>query len=209
MMLKLLLSPLDRGHQLAGDGTALPCRRGLPLAQCEHGSGLPLDLSLSAPPPRRHRRPLRPGAGPVRRSRAGAPRPRRPRRHQAAASASKHKAMSYDRMGPRIEELEAEVAAMLAEAEAADAAEDAAFGEDKRVTRSQQSWRPRSVAWPSCAPPRSPSRPRRGRGQRKRPRKRPPKAVSARKRSKPPVPQRPRARRVGTAQRTSPTPSHG
>ena len=40
--------------------------------------------------------------------------------------------MSYDRMGPRIEELEAEVAAMLAEAEAADAAEDAAFGEDKR-----------------------------------------------------------------------------
>ena len=48
------------------------------------------------------------------------------------ASASKHKAMSYDRMGPRIEELEAEVAAMLAEAEAADAAEDAAFGEDKR-----------------------------------------------------------------------------
>ena len=48
------------------------------------------------------------------------------------ASATKHKAMSYDRMGPRIEELEAEVAAMLAEAEAADAAEDAAFGEDKR-----------------------------------------------------------------------------
>ena len=48
------------------------------------------------------------------------------------ASASKHKAMSYDRMGPRIEELEAQVAAMLAEAEAADAAEDAEFGEDKR-----------------------------------------------------------------------------
>jgi transposase len=48
------------------------------------------------------------------------------------ASASKHKAMSYDRMGPRIEELEAEVAAMLAEAEATDAAEDEAFGEDKR-----------------------------------------------------------------------------
>jgi len=48
------------------------------------------------------------------------------------ASASKHKAMSYDRMGPRIEELEAQVAAMLAEAEATDAAEDEAFGEDKR-----------------------------------------------------------------------------
>ncbi len=48
------------------------------------------------------------------------------------ASASRHKAMSYDRMGPRIDELEAEVAAMLAEAEATDAAEDEAFGEDKR-----------------------------------------------------------------------------
>jgi transposase len=48
------------------------------------------------------------------------------------ASASKHKAMSYDRMGPRIEELEAQVAAMLAEAEAADAADDEAFGEGKR-----------------------------------------------------------------------------
>jgi transposase len=48
------------------------------------------------------------------------------------ASASRHKAMSYDRMGPRIEELEAQVAAMLAEAEATDLAEDEAFGEDKR-----------------------------------------------------------------------------
>src|SRR5271170_5224888 len=48
------------------------------------------------------------------------------------ASASKHKAMSYDRMGPRIEELETQVAAILAEAEATDVAEDAEFGEDKR-----------------------------------------------------------------------------
>ena len=48
------------------------------------------------------------------------------------ASASKHKAMSYDRMGPRIEELEAQVAAMLAEAEATDLAEDEEFGEDRR-----------------------------------------------------------------------------
>jgi transposase len=48
------------------------------------------------------------------------------------ASASKHKAMSHDRMGPRIEALEAEVAALLAEAEAADRAEDEEFGEDKR-----------------------------------------------------------------------------
>ena len=48
------------------------------------------------------------------------------------ASASRHKAMSYDRMRPRIEELEAQVAAMLAEAEATDLAEDEEFGEDKR-----------------------------------------------------------------------------
>src|SRR5680860_982254 len=44
------------------------------------------------------------------------------------AAASRHKAMSYDRLGPRIEVLEAEVAAMLAEAEAA----DEAFGADRR-----------------------------------------------------------------------------
>jgi transposase len=45
------------------------------------------------------------------------------------ASASRHKAMSHDRMGPRIEALEEEVRAILAEAEAADAAEDAEFGD--------------------------------------------------------------------------------
>jgi transposase len=48
------------------------------------------------------------------------------------ASASKHKAMSYDRLGPRIEQLEAEVAAILAEAEATDRAEDKEFGSDRR-----------------------------------------------------------------------------
>ncbi|MDF1597900.1 MAG: IS1182 family transposase [Acidimicrobiia bacterium] len=48
------------------------------------------------------------------------------------ASASRHKAMSYGRLGPRIEQLEAEVAAILAEAEAVDRAEDDEFGEDRR-----------------------------------------------------------------------------
>jgi len=48
------------------------------------------------------------------------------------ASASRHKAMSYSRLGPRIEHLEAEVAAILAEAEATDLAEDEEFGEDNR-----------------------------------------------------------------------------
>ena len=47
------------------------------------------------------------------------------------ANASKHKAMSYERMDKRAEELEAEVAAWMSAAEAADAEEDAAFGRDK------------------------------------------------------------------------------
>jgi transposase len=47
------------------------------------------------------------------------------------ANASKHKAMSYERMKKREAELKAEVARMLAAAEAADAEEDAAFGRDK------------------------------------------------------------------------------
>jgi transposase len=48
------------------------------------------------------------------------------------ASASKHTAMSYGRLVTRIPEVEAEVAKLLAEAEAIDAAEDAEFGADMR-----------------------------------------------------------------------------
>lgn len=48
------------------------------------------------------------------------------------AAASRHKAMSYDRMARRVEELRQEVTAMLAEAEATDAAEDEEFGDDRR-----------------------------------------------------------------------------
>jgi transposase len=48
------------------------------------------------------------------------------------ANASKHKAMSYARMTKREAELAAEVAGWLKAAEAADAAEDQAFGADKR-----------------------------------------------------------------------------
>src|SRR6187551_3786117 len=48
------------------------------------------------------------------------------------ANASKHKAMSYARMKKREAELKAEVACMLAAAEAADAQEDETFGKDKR-----------------------------------------------------------------------------
>jgi transposase len=47
------------------------------------------------------------------------------------ANASKRKAMSYERMGNRAAELEAEVAKWMSTAEAADAEEDKAFGRDK------------------------------------------------------------------------------
>lgn len=48
------------------------------------------------------------------------------------ANASKHKAMSYQRMGEKQQQLRDEVRQLLAEAEAADAAEDAAYGRDRR-----------------------------------------------------------------------------
>lgn len=48
------------------------------------------------------------------------------------ANASKHKAMSYGRMGEKQRQLREEVNGLLAQAEAADAAEDAAYGRDRR-----------------------------------------------------------------------------
>ena len=48
------------------------------------------------------------------------------------ANASKHKAMSYARMGPAEADLAAEVEGWLAQAEGADAQEDAALGADRR-----------------------------------------------------------------------------
>jgi hypothetical protein len=48
------------------------------------------------------------------------------------ANASKHKAMSYERMEARAAELEAEVAKWLAAAEAADSEEDKIHGQDKQ-----------------------------------------------------------------------------
>ena len=48
------------------------------------------------------------------------------------ANASKHKAMSYDHIVPKIEQLEGEVKSLLEEAERADQAEDEAFGCDRR-----------------------------------------------------------------------------
>ncbi len=48
------------------------------------------------------------------------------------AAASEHKAMSYERLGPRIDQLREEVADLLAQAEATDQAEDTEFGVDRR-----------------------------------------------------------------------------
>jgi len=48
------------------------------------------------------------------------------------ANASKHKAMSYERMEARATQLEAEVAKWLAAAEAADSEEDKHYGSDKQ-----------------------------------------------------------------------------
>jgi transposase len=48
------------------------------------------------------------------------------------ANASKHKAMSYDRIRDKQRQLRAEVQDLLAQAEAADAAEDAEYGADRR-----------------------------------------------------------------------------
>jgi transposase len=48
------------------------------------------------------------------------------------ANASKHKAMSYDRMGEKQRQLRAEVTRLLDQAAAADAAEDAEFGPNRR-----------------------------------------------------------------------------
>lgn len=48
------------------------------------------------------------------------------------ANASKHKAMSYDRMGTKTRQLRDEVRQLLAQAEATDTAEDATYGVDQR-----------------------------------------------------------------------------
>ena len=48
------------------------------------------------------------------------------------ANASKHKAMSYGRMGEAEQKLEQEIAALLAQAQQVDAAEDAQYGKGKR-----------------------------------------------------------------------------
>jgi transposase len=59
------------------------------------------------------------------------------------ASASKHKAMSYGRMRQEDQRLRAEIAALLATADAVDAAEDAAHGPDMRGDELPAEWQRR------------------------------------------------------------------
>src|SRR5712671_338818 len=70
------------------------------------------------------------------------------------ANASKHKAMSYERMEKRAAELEAEVAKWLSAAEAADATEDKLHGRDKPARRCRLGSPTRSGAPRGSAKPR-------------------------------------------------------
>jgi|SRR5262244_2459845 len=65
------------------------------------------------------------------------------------ASASKHKAMSYDRLQEKERQIRAEVRELLAQAEAADAEEDALYGAEQRG----EEWPRRVAAW-LCQEPR-------------------------------------------------------
>lgn len=83
------------------------------------------------------------------------------------ANASKHKAMSYNRLVEKEERLEAEIAGLeaaaaglLADAEALDAAEDERFGPDGKDTDLPAELDRRESAWPGCRPPARRSRPR-------------------------------------------------
>ena len=59
------------------------------------------------------------------------------------ANASKHKAMSYDRMDKTIQQLEAEVKQLLEEAKTVDENEDARYGKGKRIEELPQDLRRR------------------------------------------------------------------
>ena len=125
------------------------------------------------------------------------------------ANASKHKAMSYERMAKRAAELEAEVARWMSAAEAADAEEDRAFGRDKSGEECPNGWPTRRSA-PRRSGRRRPNwRPRRKRPPRPKPKRGPrlrrdEKPRAARNRESPP-PHPPKSL-IPKRKRTSPTP---
>ena len=85
------------------------------------------------------------------------------------ANASKRKAMSHGRMGPRRSVLEEEIAELLAAAEAADAAEDARYGEDVRGDELPEELKRREIVWRRSGRRRRAWRRRRGSGTRRGP----------------------------------------
>jgi hypothetical protein len=90
------------------------------------------------------RRAVPAGSEVVRDGRAGQTRPCRACWTKIKANASKHKAMSYERMKKPEAELKAEIARMLAAAEVADSKEDETFGQDKRGSRHREQSRPQA-----------------------------------------------------------------
>ena len=87
-----------------------------------------------------------------------------------AAGKSKHKAMSYDRMGQKQRQLRAEVQHLLAQAEAADAAKDAEYGADRRGDELPAELQRREIRLARIREAKRPP----GRGPKPRPRPRPP-----------------------------------
>ena len=69
------------------------------------------------------------------------------------ANASKHKAMSYGRMPEKQRQLREEVRQLLAQAEAADAADDAAYGRISRAMNCRRNCNAARVAWPGSGTP--------------------------------------------------------
>ena len=88
------------------------------------------------------------------------------------ANASKHKAMSYERMAKRAAELQAEVANWMSAAEAADTEEDKAFGRDKSGEALPIGWPTRRSAPRRSGRRRPHWRPWRKRRRRPRPKRR-------------------------------------
>jgi transposase len=86
------------------------------------------------------------------------------------ANASKHKAMSYARMGETERRLEAEVRTLLERAHQVDAAEDAQYGRGGGATSCRPSWPGGRVGWRRSGRRRPRSRRRPTRARRKRPR---------------------------------------
>ena len=107
------------------------------------------------------------------------------------ANASKHKAMSYDRMRDKQRQLREEVKQLLAQAEAADAAEDAEYGPIGAATSCRRNCSDARVGWSGFA--------RRNGPWRRAPKTRPPPPDS-----RPTRPSRTRRRNI-----TSPIPSRG